>query len=653
MAKKKRHQLAQGFGTDSGAFAAALVKAKAYWQRQEWSEAKAKLQELEQRYPNHPKLLAALLDFYYQTKDFQNYQDAAERLVKVEPRNANALLELGTAYLKNTRPLLALETFRRFLEQFPNHQMADETRETVAEFEAKLPEILQELPLEGENVAEIALLHEQVLCKLEQGKYEESRQIAEKLLAICPKFAPALNNISLAYEREGQLDAAIATAQRVLEIDSDNFHAHANLTRFYILSGEETAARQQAEQITAKDPKILDFWAKKAEALAYIEDYQGIVDIFTAAEQVEPLDSLSPLLLHLAAVANMNLGQEKAARKLWKETLQHSPGFTLAQKNLDDLKHLPGKRHAPWAFDLEHWVSRKIVDDLLDIMDSGKMQKLSDEECGQRYLEKHPEMNYLVPILLRQGGPLAREFALRLARMAKTPELLAALRDFTLSDKGLDQMRLEASQVVMEAGLIPSGTVRFWSQGQWRDVLLMGMEINDEPSVNHPKAVRDLQSRAITALKAEQGEEAEALLLQALELAPDAPDLNYNLAGAYQIQERVPEMEALIQQIYAKYPDYPFARIALARMHIQKKELGAAEELLKPMLQCPQFNFQAFCRFCEVQIELCLAQKKPEGIHSWLKMWESVESDDPRLSYWKKLLNLEKFLDLDALSINI
>ena len=55
-------------------------------------------------------------------------------------------------------------------------------------------------------------------------------------------------------------------------------------------------------------------------------------------------------------------------------------------------------------------------------------------------------------------------------RMAETPELLSALRDFGLGQRGPDALRHEAAQAAGEAGLLPSGPVQFWAQGEWRDI---------------------------------------------------------------------------------------------------------------------------------------------------------------------------------------
>src|SRR5437868_5900770 len=139
---------------------------------------------------------------------------------------------------------------------------------------------------------------------------------------------------------------------------------------------------------------------KKAEALSYLGDDEGVLEVFAAAEHdgelgEEPKDAL---LLHLAAVATLRGRDEAAAHELWAEVL--------------------------------------------------------------------------VPILLDRGDPQGREFALGLARALKTPKMLEALRDFALGQRGSDELRAQAAQVVSEAGLFEDHTARLWLGGEWREMLL-------------------------------------------------------------------------------------------------------------------------------------------------------------------------------------
>ncbi|NET55131.1 MAG: tetratricopeptide repeat protein [Symploca sp. SIO2E6] len=640
MPKKKRQKAAQGFGFNAQALEVALAKLEYLMRHQEWSKALKQLQSLEERYPNHPKVLIHLADFCYEIDDTTGYQEASERLVQVDQDNPEAHLRLGEAYLGNVHPLLALRAFRHFLAQFPNHKQMEKVKKIVADLEARSDVIRANMGLEGENTLPLAILHEEATSCFEQGNFTKARQLEEQVLENRPNFTPALNNISLSYWREGNINEAIATANHVIDIDPHNFHAYSNLTRFLCLNGQLAEAIQTAQKLKAIDENVVDFWIKKAEAFSYIGDDQGIVNTFTTVEESGDLDLAPPVFYHLVAAAQMRLGQEKKARQLWQQALETDPEFETAHENLDDLKQPISNRHAPWAFSVANWITQQAIEDLVEITEKpqGKGKKVSYADKIEQYLQKHPEIVTLVPLLLERGDPQGREFALSLAMMAETPAMLEALRNFALSNCGPDEMRQQAAQVASGAGLFPHGKVRMWLRSEWQEVMLMGMEINNEPSRSHQPEVEDLLMEAIDALKYGDPEEAEPLLKQALAIEPDAPDLMFNLANTYEQQKRDQEAYELIQLVHQQHPDYVFAQISLAKFHTKNKDYEAAEALLKPILQRKKFHFQEFALFCQTQIELCLAKKELKGARSWLGTWANVEPDEPAIAYWKRRL---------------
>ncbi|TMQ34174.1 MAG: tetratricopeptide repeat protein, partial [Planctomycetota bacterium] len=545
------------------------------------------------------------------------------------------------AYLLNGRPALALRTLQRFVDRWGNDPRAGEVRATIAEVGEGLDEMLAEQGLAGAADGRLlAEQHEEVQALLNEGQFARSRQVAEQLLQRRPDFKPALNNMSLAFFGEGNFDQAITTAQRVLSLDPDNYHALGNLIRFYVLAGHHADALASAERLKALQSSAPDLWLKKAEALSYLGDDAGVLDALHGAQQSgKDTDPRSQALLsHLAAVAAYRLGKEKEARGHWQRAFRAMPGCEPARANVEDLAQPVGKRHAPWPFAMPNWLTDKAVAELVRRLQPVARPGGDEAVTGEvrRYLEKHPELVALVPVLFDRGDPAARKFALRLCLLAETPELQRALADFALSQRGPDELRLQAVEAAVRAGLLPSGAQRLFLDGQWRETLAFGFELHGEPIQRHSPAVEPLARQALDAIQSGDGERGERLLRKALQLEPDAVALRNNLAMAYQAQGRMHEAEAEIRAIHADHPDYLFGRVNMSQFYVREGRLDKAQEMLYPLLERRRLHFTEFSSLCMGQINLLLARGQREGASAWLGLWEQGCPDHPGLAEWHR-----------------
>lgn len=615
-----------------------LTDAKALMTQNRYAEAIYLLEKLDKDYPDRVDVLTVLAQGYEGGFNLAAYLATCIRLQRLLPDDPDTTLALAYAYLRNVYFAKARQAFGQFLAHWPNHAKAEAVRRQISELTEQVDKLLAAESLSGEDGYDIAAMHEEAQVLMAEGKFEESRQRAEKVLGRHPDFVPVLNNISQTYFIEDQPDKAIKSAERVLELDSENYHALANLTRFLYMRGRAAEANQMAERLKTTQSERSDIWVKKAEALSYLGDDRGVLEVVAKAEQAGILDSeffADPFLYHLAAVAAMRLDQEDQARDYWQQALALSPGFTLAAENMLDLKNPPGERHAPWPFNLRYWISEEVVKDL-----QGRFRRnMSEQDMAQvmgDYVSQHPEFLTLVPALLDRGDPNGRQFAWYMATAAKTPEMLAALRDFALSKRGPDGMRLQAANMAAEAGLI-SGNVRMWMRGQWsEDLLLIGFEIHDEDEFDHSPDVEEWLTEATKALRANQPDKAEKLLTKALEVEPDMPDLLNNLAAAYAVRGDFEQAETMLRQIYERHPDYVYPVIGLARLHVRRKEIEPARELLKSILQSKRIHIDEFAELAKAQIELNLADNVPEGARTWFKMWADADPENPYLEDWRR-----------------
>jgi Flp pilus assembly protein TadD len=644
MAKKKKQRSPQArkvWAEPPQTLLAAMDEVDRLIDRQQWAAALEKLQELDRVYPRQPAILTDLVNVCYELQELEKYQYYIEQLSRIAPETPETLLGLAGAYLSNFYPALALQTFRRFLAKYPDHERAGEVRQTVTSLETALQEFLQELAAKHKNPYQVAAWHDEVRLRTAQGQFKEGRQIAQQLLRLDPDFVSALNNLSLIELMDGHLALALKYIQRVLALEPANFQALGNLVRGQVLQGEFESARLTGEKLKqVKAEGRSDLWLKSAEAFSVLGDDPAVLAALHAAEAANSPETerLSPMLYHFAAVAVMRLGDEAQANQYWQTALKLNPHFELAQANLADLKKPVSERHAPWPFDLRQWLSEQAVADLLTQWQAASRLQTDQAmtRAAHRYLKQYPQLRPLLPVLLERGDPAGRQFAFDLIRLAETPELLALLADFALSRYGPDKLRYKALNLSKEAGLIPPGTVRMWLQGQWQQINLHNFEIYYEPVEKHSPQVLALVGLAVEALYKKDGVKAERLLNQALELAPDQPDLLNNLALAYSLQGRQPASETLLRQIYRDHPDYFFGRVGMANLWVQQGDLDRADELLYPLLSQQRLHITEFTALAVAYIQLYLAKDVPDAAQHWLEMWAAMEPDDPDLHYWQQ-----------------
>jgi tetratricopeptide (TPR) repeat protein len=445
---------------------------------------------------------------------------------------------------------------------------------------------------------------------------------------------PAFNNLSLALMVDGRTGEAVDAARSALELDPANVHALSNLVHFLVLQGREPEARETAARLAGAASPDPDAWIKKAEAYSRVGDDEAVL----AACREAGLSH--PLLLHYAAVAEMRLGREQEARRLWERAVDLAPSLPLAVLNLEDLAKPVGERHAPWAFDLRALVPREAVEDLVETTSrvGSRGTTRSMETAVRLVLERHPEIVRIAPALLDRGDPGAREFALMVASMARTPELVDALAGFALGRRGPDSMRISAANVAIEAGRLPRGQTRMWVRGEWNEILLFACEIYDEPVLEHSPRVNAWVSEGRDALVDEDYERARALFGRAAEAEPHVPTARFNLAATLGFEGREAEAVDSVEAIHREFPDYLFGRTYLAKHYARERRFDEAEALLAPLLERSRLHASEFAALCDAHVALEHAWKRREAARMWLSVWERAMPEHPGVDYWRERL---------------
>ncbi len=472
MASKKKTLGSASAGSSTKSLAPELDRVETLMLKKRWAEARFVLENMSRSYPQNSDVATYLVNVCCELQDLPGYERACEMLTSLEPNNPHAAYALARSRYINLRPVLALEAFKDAVRRFPKHEKANDARKAIAELELKVDEIFASKNLTRADGWDIAILFEHAQSYLAQGEYDKAEEAEKELLKLLPDSISPYNNQSLIKFMKGDLEGAIAISLKGLEIEPDNIHSLANLTRYYLLSGDIKSSEITCEKLKNLQVPGWDVWTKKAEAFSYLGMDEEIIELFEQVKAKGELReaSVTGYFPHFVAAALARRGRVDEARKLWREVSIATQASEIAQANLDDLKQPIGKHHAPWALPLASWITRNSLEELAKLINSNS--KLKDKQqiakATQRYLKEHPQVSNLVPMLLKLGNPQGREFAFRLACFAKTPEMLVALRDFALSQHGPDAMRYEAAIQASEAGILPE-SISMWIQGKWQE----------------------------------------------------------------------------------------------------------------------------------------------------------------------------------------
>lgn len=613
--------------------------------RGRYSEALAILDPLSEKHQDRVEILSSQAVCCFRLGMHERYLDIMQPLHRLLPDNPEAILSFAQAYMLNGRPALALREYRKYLERWPEGEHTAFVRGVLAKVEPDFSDTLAGIGLTQDDRFELAELHEQSQVYLSRGQTAEARECIHKLLQRAPNFLPGLNNLSLTYMQDWLAVEAAATAERVLAVNPENVHGLGNLSRALWMQGKVDEARAVADRLRSIGVSTPDGYLKIVETLSYLGDEQGVLDILDAAEREGIVggdnktgkhdEPDSPFLYHLGAAAALRLGQEKRAQDWWKRCLKLAPGFDLAKDNLADLRRPEGERNGPWAFSAVYVIPRVVLDQVVK-----EVKALGDgpdfpPEALQNFIGRNREFLQTIPYLLEHGDPIGREFAVWFASHIRTPELLAALRDFSLGSLGTDHVRMKAASAAVQAELLPRGHVKMWVAGRQQDVLLLGFEIHSEPLRRVPRNLERLITTALEALYEGDAVEGERILRQALKLAPDDPIILNNLASALGAQGRRDEGEALLEDIHRRFPDYVFARTNLANSYARRGQIEKAEALIEPLLDRRRLHVSELGSLCGAQIELALARKNRRAARDWFQMWEQADPDNPQLEQFR------------------
>ncbi|MBN1120607.1 MAG: hypothetical protein JXJ17_05980 [Anaerolineae bacterium] len=581
--------------------------------------------------PNMVESWELLLEMGIKTNDNRLIWYASRDLSKLEPHEESHRSNLVFA---STRLVMVHSTLYHatlYLERFPHGEQNEEMRQLLDSIQPAIEDNLKNNPMaQDAELADLVLFEEgQMLVSM--GMSKEGRVLSQEAAKRLKYKAPPLNNVSMTYALEGNLERALSITEKVLAEYPDNFHARCSEGQYLVRLGRENEAALKIGELRREDLSEPDQYNKLIETFAYAGYDEALIEIYERAEKLfgKEIDIyLDPMSRHQCGVAYARCDNEKQARKIWKAVLRNDPHFSHSRDNLADLRMPPGEQIGAWYFTLNYWLARNWLERLLRAFSKGGRQQDPEESIRvavEKLVNQLPALKAVLPILLDRGDGEGIDFVLNIAKYVNTP----GLADFAMGQRGTDTQRMEAGQLATQYGQIDrSQPVTLTIKGQPREIMMMAYELHGEPEKpDLPDEALEYYQASVDAVYNDEPEEALEWVEQALTIAPDARQLLNQRGLALQLSDRQEEADAVWRDLAERYPDYFYARCAMAKMLGKQKKYDEAQEWLAPLFKRERLHFAEYALLATTQIELFLAQKKMEEALSWIAMWADIDPE--------------------------
>lgn len=282
-------------------------------------------------------------------------------------------------------------------------------------------------------------------------------------------------------------------------------------------------------------------------------------------------------IVHLEAVARARLGDRDAAVALWQEI-----GIGSSILVRDNYLAVEASEDArPWYFALE-----ELIPDAVDYLLRERHATFANRPFIAR--SEYPRILEILPQFESFGGPSAVRFA-----------------NIALD---IDEERADDD---------PSS------------IVIGGYTVYTEPVGSPPQEIAELSAQALNLLSDDRPETAEGLLRDALAKAPDEPFLHQNLAAALERQGKTEEAMECIRNLHARFPDYLFARCAVALQAARSDNLEEAHALVAPVLEQEAMHFMEFGALCNAMCGIAAAENEWTEVERWVDLWRISDPGNP------------------------
>ena len=230
----------------------------AFLQKRQMAQARGAFAEAVKLNPNSAESRTALAQVYLTEGSADLAIEQAQAAMQLKPRNVQAALIAGDAYLRKGDLPKSKQVFEAIAQALPNEPIATYRLGLVARAEkndakalAYFEEALKKKPGAIEPITEIAAI------KTVQGKSSEARERVTKQLEASPNNPLLYNLLGLLWANANDMGPAEEAFKKAIELDNSLLSAYMNLAKVYHKTGKLDQAVKEYEALLAKDPTVI------------------------------------------------------------------------------------------------------------------------------------------------------------------------------------------------------------------------------------------------------------------------------------------------------------------------------------------------------------------------------------------------------------
>jgi tetratricopeptide (TPR) repeat protein len=194
-------------------------------------EAIAKIQNLNQQFPNVPLLFNILGACYKSLGQLENASKMFKNAFTLQPKYAEAHFNHGVVLRAMGELILASESYKNAIVLLPNYPDAHNNLGNVFRDLGRLEEAIECYEWAVAYRPEFAEAHNNLgIVQSDMGQLNLSLKSYEKAISINPDYVDALFNQAITNKQLGNKSLSIKTFERVLELSPDYASAYRNLS---------------------------------------------------------------------------------------------------------------------------------------------------------------------------------------------------------------------------------------------------------------------------------------------------------------------------------------------------------------------------------------------------------------------------------------